>query len=89
MKKGIHPNYHPVCFVDVSTGKRFLTQSTLTSKEKETIDGVEYYMVLRDITSDSHLVYTKQKHSASITSCVEKFQNKFQRKFTRTSAKTR
>lgn len=79
MKKGIHPDYHPVCFTDVSTGKRFLTYSTLTSKEKETIDGVEYYMVLRDVTSDSHLVYTGEKHSVSVTGRVEKFQNKFRR----------
>ena len=79
MKKNIHPGYHPVCFTDVSTGKRFLTYSTLTSKEKENIDGVEYYMVLRDVTSDSHLVYTGEKHSASVTGRVEKFQNKFRR----------
>jgi large subunit ribosomal protein L31 len=56
-----------------------LTYSTLTSKEKETIDGVEYHMVLRDVTSDSHLVYTGEKHSASVTGRVEKFQNKFRR----------
>ena len=79
MKKGIHPDYHPVCFTDVSTGKRFLTYSTLTSKERETVDGVEYYMVLRDVTSDSHLVYTGEKHSASFTGRVEKFQNKCRR----------
>jgi len=79
MKKDIHPDYHPVCFTDVSTGKRFLTYSTLTSKERETVDGVEYYMVLRDVTSDSHLVYTGEKHSASVTGRVEKFQNKFRR----------
>ena len=79
MKKGIHTDYHPVCFTDVSTGKRFLTYSTLTSKERETVDGVEYYMVLRDVTSDSHLVYTGEKHSASVTGRVERFQNKFRR----------
>lgn len=52
MKKDIHPDYHPVCFVDVSSGKRFLTYSTMTSKDKEVIDGVEYYIVIRDVTSD-------------------------------------
>ena len=53
MKKDIHPNYHPVCFVDVSTGKRFLTNSTMVSKEKEVINGVEHYIIVRDVTSDS------------------------------------
>ena len=79
MKKGIHPDYHPVCFTDVSTRNRFLTYSTFTSKEKETIDGVEYHTALRDVTSDSHLAYTGEKHSASVTGRVERFQNKFRR----------
>ena len=89
MKKGIHPNYHPVCFVDVSTGKRLLTRSTLTSKEKETIDGVEYYMILRDVTSDSHLVYTKEKRSSSTTSRVKNFQDKYARRSMRAPKKMR
>jgi large subunit ribosomal protein L31 len=79
MKKGIHPEYRPVCFVDVSTGKRFLTYSTLSSKNKETIDGVEYQMILRDVTSDSHPVYTGEKRFVDSAGRVERFQRKFQR----------
>jgi large subunit ribosomal protein L31 len=79
MKKGIHPEYRPACFVDVSTGRRFLTCSTLSSKNKETIDGVEYHMVLRDVTSDSHPVYTGEKRFVDSAGRVEKFQRKFQR----------
>ncbi|MCQ2955846.1 MAG: type B 50S ribosomal protein L31 [Opitutales bacterium] len=79
-KKDIHPDYHPVCFVDVSTGKKFLTYSTLTSKKTEVIDGVEYMVLVRDITSDSHAVYTGQKRVVSTASRIEKFQRKFQRR---------
>ncbi len=79
MKKDIHPNYHPVCFVDVSTGKRFLTNSTVTSKDKEVINGVEYCMVVRDVTSDSHPIYTGEKRFVDTTGRVEKFQKKFGR----------
>ena len=80
MKKDIHPDYHPVCFVDVSTGKRFLTHSTMTSKEKEVINGVEHFIIIRDVTSDSHPVYTGEKRFVDTTGRVEKFQRKFGRR---------
>ena len=41
MKKEIHPAYHKVVFVEVSTGKEFVTRSTLTSERKREIDGEE------------------------------------------------
>ncbi len=79
MKKEGHPEYHPVCFVDVSTGRKFLTRSTMRSKQKETIDGVEYYVVVRDVTSDSHPAYTGEKRFLDTAGRVEKFQSKFKR----------
>jgi large subunit ribosomal protein L31 len=79
VKKEGHPDYHPVCFVDVSTGKKFLTRSTMRSKQKETIDGVEYYVVVRDVTSDSHPAYTGEKRFVDSAGRVEKFKSKFQR----------
>lgn len=82
MKKDIHPEYNPVCFVDVSSGKRFLTRSTVVSKKKETetINGVKHYVVLRDITSDSHPVYTGEKRFVDTAGRVEKFNKRFNRK---------
>jgi large subunit ribosomal protein L31 len=79
MKKDIHPPYNPVCFIDISTNKRFLTYSTLSSKNKETIDGVEYNVIMRDVTSDSHPAYTGQKHLISSVGRAEKFQRKYHR----------
>lgn len=79
MKKEGHPEYHPVCFVDVSTGRKFLTRSTTRSKQKETIDGVEYHVVVRDVTSDSHPAYTGEKRFVDTAGRVEKFQTKFKR----------
>ena len=38
MKKGIHPNYRPVVFQDVTSDFSFLTRSTLASKETVGID---------------------------------------------------
>ena len=51
MKKEIHPDYHPVVFVDSATGDEILTKSTLTSDEKRDIDGIAHYVVYCDITS--------------------------------------
>ena len=79
MREGIHPQFHPVCFVDVSTKKRFLTISTLRSKQKEIIDGVEYDIIYRDVTSDSHPAYTGEKRFVDTAGRVEKFQSKFRR----------
>ena len=80
MKEGIHPKTNLVCFRDVSSGKNFLTKSTIKSDRKETIDGVEYFVVVRDITMDSHPVYTGEKRFVDSAGRVEKFQNKFRRK---------
>lgn len=80
MKAGIHPKLNPVCFVDVSSGKKFLTRSVLKSQRTETIDGVEYHVILRDITSDSHPVYTGEKRFVDTAGRVEKFQSKFRRR---------
>jgi len=79
MKANIHPKTHPVCYRDVSTGRNFLTRSTIKSDRKETIDGVEYFVVVRDITMDSHPVYTGEKRFVDSAGRVEKFQNKFRR----------
>ena len=71
---------HRVCFEDVSSKKQFLTWSTMTSNKTTTIDGEEYYVVLRDVTMDSHPVFTGQKRFVDTAGRVEKFQKKFGRR---------
>lgn len=80
MKKDLHPAYHPVAFVDVETGNKFLTRSTVKSGNKETIDGVEYNVVVCDVTSSSHPAFTGEKRFVDTAGRVEKFQNKFRRR---------
>ncbi|MDR2577085.1 MAG: type B 50S ribosomal protein L31 [Puniceicoccales bacterium] len=79
MKKGKHPESRPVCFVDVSSGKKFLTESTMRPKEKQVIDGVEYGIVPCDVTSDSHPAYTGIKRFVDTAGRVEKFKKRFSR----------
>ena len=79
MKAEGHPSLNNVCFLDVATGKRFLTRSTMKSPRKETIDGEEYFVVLRDVTMDSHPAYTGEKRLVDTAGRVEKFTSKFKR----------
>jgi large subunit ribosomal protein L31 len=74
-----HPILNNVCFLDVASGKRFLTKSTMKSARKETIDGVEYILVVRDVTMDSHPAYTGEKRIVDTAGRVEKFTTKFKR----------
>ncbi len=80
MKSEIHPQYNPVCFVDVSSGRKFLTHSTLRSKQKETIEGIEYNVFVCDVTMDTHPAYTGEKRFVDTAGRVEKFQQKFRRR---------
>ena len=79
MKAEGHPTLNNVCFVDVASGKRFLTRSTMKSARKEQIDGQEYFVVLRDVTMDSHPAYTGEKRLVDTAGRVEKFTNKSKR----------
>lgn len=79
MKAETHPSLNNVCFLDVATGRRFLTRSTMKSARKETIDGIEYHIVLRDVTMDSHPAYTGEKRLVDTAGRIEKFASKFKR----------
>jgi large subunit ribosomal protein L31 len=79
MKSEGHPVLNNVCFLDVSSGKRFLTRSTLKTARKEMIDGIEYFVALRDVTMDSHPAYTGEKRIVDTAGRVEKFTTKFRR----------
>jgi len=79
MKKEGHPKLNKVCFKDVSTGKRFLALSTMRSKQTEAIDGEDYFLVIRDVTSDSHPAYTGEKRFVDTAGRVESFNRKFSR----------
>jgi len=80
VKAAIHPKLNPIAFVDVSTGHKFLTYSTMRGNKTETIDGTEYQVVICDITADSHPAFTGEKRFVDTAGRVEKFQNKFSRR---------
>ncbi|MEK9721191.1 MAG: type B 50S ribosomal protein L31 [Quisquiliibacterium sp.] len=80
MKEGIHPEYREVVFVDVSNGFKFITRSTLNSREKIKMDdGKEYPMFKLDVSAESHPFYTGAQQRIIETGRVEKFRQKFSR----------
>ena len=79
MKAEGHPSLNNVCFLDIGTGKKFLTKSTIKSARTEKIDGKDYFVVARDVTMDSHPAYTGEKRLVDTAGRVEKFTTKFKR----------
>ncbi len=78
MQKEIHPDYHPVVFLDTSTGAKFFTRSTITSKETiEWEDGNTYPLVKVEVSSASHPFYTGKMKYVDSAGRVEKFQKKY------------
>lgn len=59
MKDGIHPDYRPVVFHDLSSDFKVLTRSTASSGETtKWEDGNEYPVIKFDLSSASHAFYT-------------------------------
>jgi len=80
MKEGIHPNYREVVFVDMASGFKFVTRSTISTRETIKMDdGKEYPMFKLDVTSESHPFYTGAQQRIIETGRVEKFRQKFAR----------
>lgn len=78
MKQGIHPDYHPVVFRDVSAGFAFLTRSTLTSdRTVEWEDGNTYPVVDVDVSSASHPFCTGRSRVLDTAGRVEKFRRRY------------
>ncbi|MEP9394297.1 type B 50S ribosomal protein L31 [Gordonia sp. VNK1] len=78
MKPGIHPDYHPVVFRDASTGKQFLTRSTIESDiSVEWSDGNTYPLVVVDVTSDSHPFWTGAARLVDTAGRVERFRRRY------------
>lgn len=81
MKADIHPDYHPVVFFDIGANFKFLTRSTMTSKEKvKWEDGNEYPLVTIDISAASHPFFTGKMKFIDTAGRIEKFQKKWGKK---------
>ena len=79
MKKDIHPESHPVVFVDTSCGAEFITTSTLTSEDTRDIDGVPHFVIKVEVSSASHPFFTGKMKLVDTAGRVDKFKNKYKK----------
>ena len=81
MKKNIHPEYREVVFQDASSDFKFLTRSTMTSKETiQWEDGKEYPLVKLEISNMSHPFFTGKNMLVDTAGRIDKFKKKYAKK---------
>ena len=77
MKEGIHPNYREVVFHDVSADTKFITRSTMSSRETINHEGKDYPLIKIEVSSESHPFFTGKQKLVDTAGRVEKFRQKF------------
>ncbi|XXM73194.1 type B 50S ribosomal protein L31 [Lysinibacillus sphaericus] len=78
MKNSIHPEYHDVVFMDTNSGFKFMTGSTMTSKETtEWEDGNIYPLLKVEVSSDTHPFYTGRQKFSDRGGRAERFMKKY------------
>jgi large subunit ribosomal protein L31 len=75
MKSGIHPQLHPVVFLDGE--HEFVSRSTATSGEKRSIDGVDHYVIRLEISSFTHPYYTGKQRFVDTAGRIDRFRQKY------------
>ena len=79
MKDEIHPNYHKVLFVDVATGKEWVSRSTATSKGTKVVDGEEMPVIRLEISSHSHPFWTGRQREVDADGKIDRFRRRYDR----------
>ena len=79
MKKNIHPKkYRYVVFQDVSCDYKFLTKSSIETKDTiKWEDGKEYPLYKLDISDKSHPYFTGQQNLIDTAGRIEKYMKKY------------
>ena len=81
MKKDIHPNYREVVFLDTTSNTKFITRSTINTKDTiDFEDGKTYPLVKIEVSSTSHPFYTGKNVYVDTAGRVEKFNKRFGKK---------
>ena len=80
MKKGIHPEYRPVVFLDAAANFSFLSRSTVkTTHTMVWTDGETYPLVRLEISSASHPFFTGKTKAVDTAGRIEKFKRKYEK----------
>ncbi len=77
MKKDTHPTYREVVFHDVSIDFKFITRSTINTRETIEFNGATYPLVKIEVSAESHPFYTGKHKIVDTAGRVDKFRKKF------------
>jgi len=77
MKAGIHPNYREVVFQDMSIDFKFITRSTISTRDTIEFEGKTYPLVKIEVSAESHPFYTGKHKIVDTAGRVDKFRKKF------------
>ena len=86
MRDGIHPNYREVVFQDMSIDFKFITRSTINTRDTIEFEGKTYPLVKIEVSAESHPFYTGKHKIVDTAGRVEKFRQKFGTVGSKTSA---
>jgi len=77
VKDGIHPKYQDVVIKDISSGFQMITKSTKGAKERITVDGVEYPLIVVEVSSASHPYYTGKQILVDSAGRIDRFKSRY------------
>jgi len=77
MKTDIHPDYREVVFHDLSCDFKFITRSTINTRETIDFEGKQYPLVKIEVSAESHPFFTGKHKIVDTAGRVEKFRQKF------------
>ena len=77
MRDGIHPYYREVLFHDVSNDFKFITRSTINTRDTIEFEGTTYPLVKIEVSAESHPFYTGKHKIVDTAGRVDKFRKKF------------
>ncbi len=77
MRAGIHPNYREVVFQDMSIDFKFITRSTINTRDTIEFEGKTYPLVKIELSAESHPFYTGKHKIVDTAGRVDKFRKKF------------
>lgn len=77
MKENTHPEYRDVCFVDMSTGKKYVCGSAVKTSDTIEFEGKSYPSVKVSISSSSHPFFTGDSTLVDSEGRVDKFKKRY------------
>ncbi len=77
MKEGIHPAYRDIVVHDLSCDFKFITRSTVQTRETINLEGHDYPLLKVEVSSESHPFFTGKHKIVDTAGRVEKFRQKF------------